>query len=481
MQNGVCSNYREDRMQQASRAQIGVIGLAVMGANLARNFESKGFTTAVYNRTGSVTDAFLSDFPGNFIASKSLEDFVASLERPRKVLVMVKAGAPVDKVIETIVPLLEEGDIILDGGNSHFDDTARRVVLCGEKGVHFLGVGVSGGEEGALLGPSIMPGGDREAWSQVAPLLEAVAAKAGGPCTTYIGPEGAGHFVKMVHNGIEYADMQLIAESYELLKELGSAQPDHLAEIFAEWNQGPLQSFLIEITSDIFRKKDEDGAGYLVDKVLDKAGQKGTGRWTVQSALEFGVVVSVIDAAVTARSLSARKDLRKEIAKLFEAPGKKAVELSELKGTVHDALLAAKIISYHQGMDLIYEVSRERSWGIDLSETARIWKGGCIIRARMLDEIQGAFSQSKSSPLGLLDGPLGRTVSEKVGALRECVIQGVRNGIALPAFSAALSYFDSVRASDLPQNLTQAQRDYFGAHTYERKDKEGTFHSEWSQ
>jgi 6-phosphogluconate dehydrogenase len=465
------------------KAAIGIIGLAVMGANLARNFERNGFKTAVYNRTQTVTEGFIANFSGNFLPAYTLEDFVASLERPRKLLVMVQAGEAVDKVIETLVPLLEQGDVILDGGNSHFDDTARRVTRCQKSGIDFLGVGVSGGEEGALWGPSIMPGGSKTTWSAVAPLLEAIAAKADGPCVTYIGPEGSGHFVKMVHNGIEYADMQLIAESYDVLRRVGGYQPAELAQLYQKWNEGPLQSFLIEITSDIFKKKDDNGSGYLIDKILDKAGQKGTGKWTVQCALDFGAVISVIDAAVIARTLSSQKDQRVAFAPLLGtttvSATRKQLDKKTLEQCVHDALLVAKIISYAQGMNLIAKASVERIWDLNLSEIARIWKGGCIIRAKMLDDIQIAY-QKPNPALGLLGTPLGRVVVEKIESLRTTVTEAIGNGVPVPALSAALAYFESVRTVSLPQNLTQAQRDYFGAHTYERTDRPGSFHSEWA-
>ncbi len=467
------------------KADIGVIGLAVMGANLARNFERNGYRVAVYNRTTSVTDEFMKEFGsenhGGFVGTETLEGFVSALESPRRILIMVKAGDPVDKVITSLLPLLAQGDIIMDGGNSHFEDTARRVSQCESEGIGFMGVGVSGGEEGALWGPSIMPGGTTESWRAIEPLLKAIAAKADGPCVTFIGPEGSGHFVKMVHNGIEYADMQLIAESYDVLRQICLLEPPHLGELYERWNQGPLQSFLIEITSKIFKKHDELADGYLVNKVLDKAEQKGTGKWTAQCALDQGVVVSVIDAAVTGRILSSQKELRVENAALFprEISAKDATTHDPLIEAVHDALLVAKIISYAQGMELIATVSRTRKWNLSLSEIARIWKGGCIIRARMLNEIQAEFARPRKEHETLLSGALGQVVKQKVGALRQVVSKAVSIGIPVPALSAALAYFDSVRSPELPQNLTQAQRDFFGAHTYHRTDREGVFHSSW--
>jgi 6-phosphogluconate dehydrogenase len=468
-----------------TKAAVGVIGLAVMGANLARNFERNGYRVAVYNRTTSVTDDFMKEFGsgnhGGFVGTDTLEGFVSSLESPRRILVMVKAGDPVDKVVESLLPLLATGDIIMDGGNSHFEDTARRVAQCESKGIGFMGVGVSGGEEGALWGPSIMPGGTVESWKAIEPLMKAIAAKADGPCVTFIGPQGSGHFVKMVHNGIEYADMQLIAESYDVLRRVCHLEPPKLADLYERWNQGPLQSFLIEITSKIFKKHDELADGYLVDKVLDKAEQKGTGKWTAQCALDQGVVVSVIDAAVTGRILSSLKDQRVANATVFpgEISGKDESVSGSLLEAVHDALLVAKIISYAQGMELIATVSRTRNWNLSLSEIARIWKGGCIIRARMLDEIQAEFARPRKEHETLLSGALGQVVMEKVGALRQVVSKAVSTGIPVPALSAALAYFDSIRTPYLPQNLTQAQRDFFGAHTYHRTDREGVFHSSW--
>jgi 6-phosphogluconate dehydrogenase len=462
--------------------QVGMIGLAVMGSNLAQNIERNGYSVAVYNRSGDVTDQFMQKVKGkNFVASHSLEDFVKSMASPRQIFIMVKAGAPVDAVIESLVPLLSAGDIIIDGGNSYFPDTVRREKRCKEANLNFMGIGISGGEEGALMGASLMPGGPKDAWRIVAPLLEKISAKAPEPCTAYIGPDGAGHFVKMVHNGIEYGDMQLIAEAYDILRRVVGCKPQELAEIFGRWNQGVLSSFLIEITAAIFKKK--DGADYLVDKILDSAGQKGTGRWTAQVALDLGVAIPALAAAVDARILSSLKTERIKASKQFNGPAVKPFSGDREKfiQAVHDALYCSKIMSYAQGMALLSAASKEWKWDLKLHEIASLWKGGCIIRARFLDEIRKAFEGNPGLANLILDPAMHKEVQRTAQNLRSVVATASEFGVPTLAFAASLAYFDSYRTADLPQNLTQAQRDYFGAHTYERLDKPGVFHSEWQE
>lgn len=467
-----------------NKPNVGVIGLAVMGSNLARNIESRGIPVAVYNRSRSVTEKFESDFiveDSKFIASYELEEFVQSMEAPRQIFIMIKAGAAVDTIIDQLIPLLEKGDIIIDGGNTYFKDTIRREKKLQEVGLNFLGIGISGGEEGALKGPSLMPGGPKEAWKIVAPLLEKIAAVADEPCTNYVGPDGAGHFVKMVHNGIEYGDMQLIAEAYDVLKRIGGYTPEELQEIFAAWNNGPLSSYLIEITAKIFEKRDEDGSSFLVDKILDKAGQKGTGTWTAQIALELGIAIPTISAAVDARILSSIKEQRLEASREFEElKSKEGLEKSkQFVSDVHDALYASKIMSYAQGMALIAAASKEWNWDLKLDEIAAMWKGGCIIRARFLDEIRRAFEGQPNLKNLISDPFMKEELTRCVPSLRRIVGTAAEHGIPALALGASLSYFDSFRTVDLPQNLTQAQRDFFGAHTYERKDRDGVFHTEW--
>jgi 6-phosphogluconate dehydrogenase len=467
-----------------NKPNVGVIGLAVMGSNLARNIESRGIPVAVYNRSRSVTEKFESDFiveDSKFIASYELEEFVQSMEAPRQIFIMIKAGAAVDTIIDQLIPLLEKGDIIIDGGNTYFKDTIRREKKLKEVGLNFLGIGISGGEEGALKGPSLMPGGPKEAWKIVAPLLEKIAAVADEPCTNYVGPDGAGHFVKMVHNGIEYGDMQLIAEAYDVLKRIGGYTPEELQEIFAAWNNGPLSSYLIEITAKIFEKRDEDGSSFLVDKILDKAGQKGTGTWTAQIALELGIAIPTISAAVDARILSSIKEQRLEASREFEElKSKEGLEKSkQFVSDVHDALYASKIMSYAQGMALIAAASKEWNWDLKLDEIAAMWKGGCIIRARFLDEIRRAFEGQPNLKNLISDPFMKEELTRCVPSLRRIVGTAAEHGIPALALGASLSYFDSFRTVDLPQNLTQAQRDFFGAHTYERKDRDGVFHTEW--
>jgi 6-phosphogluconate dehydrogenase len=463
---------------------FGVIGLAVMGENLALNVERNGFPIAVYNRSREKTDAFMATRAvGKQVkAAYSLEEFVASLERPRKILIMVKAGAPVDATIEQLKPLLDEGDILIDGGNSLFTDTERRARALEAEKFTFIGMGVSGGEEGALNGPSLMPGGTKAAYDYLAPILTKIAAQVDdGPCVTYIGPGGAGHYVKMVHNGIEYGDMQLIAEAYDLLKSVVGLSAAQLHEVFAEWNTTPeLNSYLIEITADVFKKVDVDTGLPLVDLIIDAAGQKGTGRWTVADALEVGVAIPTIIAAVTARIMSSYKSERMEAAQVLTGPASKFDgDVQTFINQVRDALYCSKMCSYAQGMALLSKASQTYGFELDLGECARIWKGGCIIRAGFLNKIKHAFDENPALPNLLLAPEFKQTILDKQGAWREVVATAAKVGIAVPAFSASLDYFDSYRRDRLPQNLTQAQRDYFGAHTYERIDKAGAFHTEW--
>lgn len=464
---------------------FGVIGLAVMGENIALNVERNGFPIAVYNRSPERTDAFMANRAQgkNVVAAYSLEDFVAALERPRRILVMVKAGKPVDAVIEQLKPLLDPEDMIIDGGNSLYEDTERRVKDLESSGLSFIGMGVSGGEEGALNGPSMMPGGTRAAYEAIEPIVTKIAAQVDdGPCVTYIGPGGSGHYVKMVHNGIEYGDMQLIAEAYDLMKNVLGLDHKQLHEVFSEWNTTEeLDSFLIEITADIFTKMDDTGKA-LVELILDKAGQKGTGRWTVINALEVAVSIPTITAAVNARIMSGIKDERMIAAKQIEGPTASFDGNAQaFIGKIRDALYCSKICSYAQGMALLSKASELFEYDLDLGETARIWKGGCIIRARFLNKIKKAFDEDPKLPNLLLAPEFKQTILDRQTAWREVIAMAAQFGIPVPAFSASLDYFDSYRRDRLPQNLTQAQRDYFGAHTYERIDKAGVFHTEWMQ
>jgi len=469
-------------------ADIGLIGLAVMGENLVLNMESRGFTVAVYNRTTSVMEKFIEGRGKgkNFVGAKTLEEFVASLKRPRKAQIMVKAGAPVDAVIDQLVPLLEPGDIIIDGGNSLWTDTQRREKALKEKGIHFFGVGVSGGEEGALKGPSIMPGGSREGWEALAPIYQKIAAVAEGePCCRHMGPDGAGHYVKMVHNGIEYGDMQLICEAYAILKSTINPTAEELHQIFGEWNKGELNSFLIEITTNIFAKKDPETGKALVDVILDKAGQKGTGKWTVGHAVEMGVPLSVIASAVEARILSSMKDERVAASKELQAPTPKPFtgDRAKLIEAVRDALYASKIVSYAQGFVQLGKASELYNWSLNFGDIASIWRGGCIIRAHFLNHITEAY-RTNPGLKNLMLAPFFRDILNRTQSnWRVAVSTAIEQGVAVPAFSAALSYFDSYRSERLPANLLQAQRDYFGAHTYERVDKPAGefFHTEWFQ
>jgi 6-phosphogluconate dehydrogenase len=469
-----------------TQQSFGLIGLAVMGENLALNVERNGFPISVYNRTSAVTQKFMETRAKgkNFHAAYSIEDFVKSLERPRKILIMVKAGAPVDAVIAQLKPLLEPGDMIIDGGNSLYKDTERRTKELEDANFGFVGMGVSGGEEGALNGPSLMPGGTETAYGELAPILNKIAAQVDdGACVTYIGPGGAGHYVKMVHNGIEYGDMQLIAEAYDLLKNTLGLDHQQLHEVFTEWNTtDELNSFLIEITADIFKFIDPDTNLPLVDVIQDAAGQKGTGRWTVESAFELAVPIPTMTAAVNARVVSFYKQERVAASKELTGPtGKYEGDTQDFINKIRDALYCSKICSYAQGMELLGKASKQLNYNLSLSECARIWKGGCIIRAGFLDKIKTAFMENPDLPNLLLAPEFKQTILDRQDAWREVLAVSTKLGIAVPAFSASLSYFDSYRRDRLPQNLTQAQRDYFGAHTYERSDKPGTFHTEWTQ
>ena len=464
-----------------------------MGQNLVLNVESRGFQVSVYNRTTSVTDEFIAGNPGkNLVGTKTLEEFVASIERPRKIMMLVqsKAGADpsdrdaVDAVINQVVPLMEEGDLLIDGGNTYFIHTERRSKELAEKGLLYIGTGVSGGEEGARKGPAIMPGGPTESWEIIQPIFESIAAKVNGdPCVTHIGQGGAGHYVKMVHNGIEYGDMQLICEAYQIFKTAGIST-EEMAEIFDEWNRGDLESYLIQITSKIFTIRDEETGEPLVEQILDRAGQKGTGRWTVMSSAENAVVISTINAAVEARILSALRDQRLAAADQFAGPTPHIdLPKEELVAKVHDALYASKIISYAQGLDLIKKVGEAHDWDLNLGGIARIWRGGCIIRARFLNRITEAYERNADLTNLMLDPFFKDILNANQANWREIVALGVTQGIPVPAFSASLGYYDSYRSARLPANLLQAQRDFFGAHTYERLDKpEGEFfHTDWPE
>ncbi len=464
---------------------IGVMGLAVMGSNLALNMADTGYKVALFNRTYSVGEKVMAENPhDNLTLYKEMEDFVNSLEKPRKIIIMVKAGKPVDLVIDSLLPLLEQGDIIMDGGNSYFKDTIRRHSYINEKGFRYLGVGISGGEEGARFGPSIMPGGDAEAYSHVEDILVDISAKAyGDPCVTYIGDDGAGHFVKMVHNGIEYADMQLIAESYSLLKHVGGLSNKELAETFTQWNEGELDSYLIEITSEIFKVIDEETDKHLVDLILDKAEQKGTGKWTAEEALETGTDASLLTSAVFARFMSAHKEERVHASVKLHFNG----ETTEIDNTqtfieeVRQALYASKIIAYAQGFDLMKRAAKAYNWRLDYGEIAKIFREGCIIRAKFLDRITDAYELDKDLPNLLLDHAFSQIIEAYQPTLRKVAAMAIMNGVSIPAFTSAISYFDAYRTANSSANLIQAQRDFFGAHTFERIDKEGAFHHQWSE
>jgi 6-phosphogluconate dehydrogenase len=468
----------------ANQCDIGLIGLAVMGENLVLNMASKGFSVAVFNRTAEVTDKFAAGrAKGKSIQpTRTMEEFVGALKRPRKAMIMVKAGAPVDAVIGQLAPLLEKGDVIVDGGNSLFTDTQRRCKDLEGRGIHFVGCGVSGGEEGALKGPSLMPGGPRESWEIIAPIFRKIAAQVDGePCCRYMGPDGAGHYVKMVHNGIEYGDMQLICEAYAIVKDVLGMKAPELADIFTEWNKGDLDSYLIEITSQIFRKTDPETGKPLVDVILDKAGQKGTGMWTLQSAIAQSVVISTINAAVEARVISSRKDERVASSKILPQPKPKKFEgdRKQLIDAVRDALYASKIVSYAQGMELLGAASHQYKWNLNFGDIATIWRGGCIIRAKFLNRIVEAYQRDSDLHNLLLDSHFTDIIAKTQDNWRVAVATATQHGVPVPAFSASLAYFDSYRSARLPSNLLQAQRDFFGAHTYERVDKPGVFHTEW--
>ncbi|MDM8151065.1 NADP-dependent phosphogluconate dehydrogenase [Priestia megaterium] len=466
------------------KQQIGVIGLAVMGKNLALNIESRGYSVSVYNRSPEKTEEFLkTEAEGkNFAGAYSVEEFINSLEKPRKILLMVKAGAATDATIDSLKPYLEKGDILIDGGNTFFQDTIRRNKELEELGIHFIGTGVSGGEEGALKGPSIMPGGQKEAYELVKPILTAISAKVeGDDCCTYIGPNGAGHYVKMVHNGIEYGDMQLICEAYFIMKNVLGLETDELHEVFAEWNKGELDSYLIEITADIFTKKDEETGKALVDVILDTAGQKGTGKWTSQSALDLGVPLPIITESVFARFISAMKEERVKASKVLNGPNAAAFEgdKTELVEAIRKALYMSKICSYAQGFAQMKAASEEYDWNLQYGDIAMIFRGGCIIRAQFLQKIKEAYDRDADLTNLLLDPYFKDIVEGYQSALREVISIAVKQGIPVPSFSSALAYYDSYRTETLPANLLQAQRDYFGAHTYQRVDKDGVFHTEW--
>jgi 6-phosphogluconate dehydrogenase len=468
---------------QAS-AQIGVTGLAVMGRNLARNFARHGYTVALHNRTAARTRALVEEFgdEGSFVPTESAEEFVAALEKPRRLMIMVKAGDPTDAVIEEFAPLLEPGDMIIDGGNAHFLDTRRREKALRERGIHFVGSGVSGGEEGALHGPSVMPGGSAESYAVLGPMLEAISAKVDGePCCTHIGTDGAGHFVKMVHNGIEYADMQLIAEAYDLIRRGTGKSPAEIADVFAEWNRGELESYLIEITAEVLRQVDAATGKPLVDVIVDQAGAKGTGAWTVQTALDLGVPVSGIAEATFARSLSSHPEQR-EVSRSLPGPVE-SLTVDDADAFIEDvrlALFASKIVAYSQGFDEIRAGAAQYGWDIDLGAVSKIWRAGCIIRAQFLNRIADAYAVTPDLAV-LLSAPYFVEALERAqGSWRRIVATAATGGIPSPAFSSSLAYYDGLRAERLPAALIQAQRDFFGAHTYKRVDRPGTFHTLWS-
>ncbi|WP_033791524.1 NADP-dependent phosphogluconate dehydrogenase [Pantoea septica] len=466
-----------------SKQQIGVVGMAVMGRNLALNIESRGYTVSIFNRSREKTDEVIAENEGKKLAPYyTIEEFVESLEKPRRILLMVQAGEATDKTIASLTPHLDKGDILIDGGNTFYKDTIRRNKELSDQGFNFIGTGVSGGEEGALKGPSIMPGGQKEAYELVAPILDKIAARAedGEACVTYIGPDGAGHYVKMVHNGIEYGDMQLIAEAYALLKGALGLSNEELAKTFTEWNNGELSSYLIDITKDIFTKKDEEG-NYLVDVILDEAANKGTGKWTSQSSLDLGEPLSLITESVFARYLSSLKTQRVAASKVLSGPQAQAFtgDKAEFVEKVRRALYLGKIVSYAQGFSQLRAASEQYNWDLHYGEIAKIFRAGCIIRAQFLQKITDAYAEN-ANIANLLLAPYFKNIADEYQqALRDVVAYAVQNGIPTPTFSAAIAYYDSYRSEVLPANLIQAQRDYFGAHTYKRIDKEGVFHTEW--
>lgn len=466
-----------------STQQIGVIGLAVMGKNLAFNIAEHGYTVSVYNRSSEKTKELLNESVfSNLIGTFSLEEFVQSLETPRRIILMIKAGKPIDDTIGQLLPYLSKGDILIDGGNSFYQDTIRRNIELKAMGFHFIGTGISGGEEGARKGPAIMPGGDLEAYKLIEPILNDISAKVNGePCCTYIGENGSGHFVKMVHNGIEYADMELICEAYFIMKKLFHLTAPEFHEIFAEWNQGELNSYLIEITSDIFTKKDSETGNYVVDMILDKAGQKGTGKWTSQVSLDLGIAIPTITEAVFQRSLSSAKEERIAASTLlsFNAPKIEISNKKEFIESIRRALYASKICSYAQGFSLLREASKQNQWSLKLGEISKIFRGGCIIRAQFLNKIKDAYDKDPELTNLLLDDYFKNIIEQYQQDWRKVVATAIEAGIPAPGFTSALSYFDGYRCAELPMNLLQAQRDYFGAHTYERTDKEGIYHTQW--
>jgi 6-phosphogluconate dehydrogenase len=468
------------------QCDIGLIGLAVMGENLALNIESRGYSVAVFNRTTSKVDDFINGRAKGkqFVGCHSPQELVKKLAKPRKIMMMVKAGRPVDELIDELIPLLEKGDILIDGGNSHFADTERRTMYVESKGLLYIGTGVSGGEEGALKGPSIMPGGSPDAWPAVKPIFQAISAKVGPkgniPCCEWVGPRGAGHYVKMVHNGIEYGDMQLICEAYFMMREALGLSNDELYDVFSEWNRGELDSYLIEITRDIFSVKDEGGKDYLVDKIMDKAGAKGTGKWMSQLALDLGVPSTLVTEAVYARCLSAMKDARVRASKVLKGPAARYTgDKREFIEQIRHALYASKIVSYAQGYVQMQAAAVEHDWPLNFGDIALLWRGGCIIRAVFLDRIKEAFDADPQLENLLLAPYFTRAVADAQDAWRHVLAIAATLGIPVPAFATALAYYDGYRRARLPANLLQAQRDYFGAHTYERVDKPGVFHTDW--
>ncbi|SEM67596.1 6-phosphogluconate dehydrogenase [Ligilactobacillus sp. WC1T17] len=468
------------------KPQIGVVGMAVMGKNLALNIESRGYTVAIFNRSGWKTEKVVADHPDKkLVPSYTIEDFVNSLEKPRRIILMVKAGAPTDATIAKLMPFLDKGDVLIDGGNTFFEDTVRRNKELDNSGINFIGMGVSGGEKGALEGPSLMPGGQKEAYDLVAPILNKIAAKAedGEACVTYIGPNGAGHYVKMVHNGIEYGDMELISESYNLLRNLLGLSVKEIADIFHEWKDGELDSYLIDITADILTRKDDEGTDNpIVDMILDRAGNKGTGKWSSQSALELGVPQSLITESVYSRYISALKDERVAASKVLQKPAEVKLSADEKKNLVEkirQALYFSKIMSYAQGFEQMRVASEHYDWNLNYGDLAKIWREGCIIRAQFLQKITDAFSNKPELKNLLLDPYFTEVTAKYQAAVREVAALAIRAGVPCPGFTSAITYYDQYRSEVLPANLIQAQRDYFGAHTYERTDKEGMFHYEW--
>ncbi|AOF49324.1 NADP-dependent phosphogluconate dehydrogenase [Tetragenococcus halophilus] len=468
-----------------AKQEVGVVGMAVMGKNLALNIESRGYSVALYNRTGSKTEAVVEENSDkNLKATYSVEEFVNAIEKPRRIVLMVKAGKGTDATIQSLLPHLDQGDVLIDGGNTFFENTMRRNAELADSGINFIGTGVSGGEEGALKGPSIMPGGQKEAYDLVAPILEKIAAKAedGTPCVTYIGPNGAGHYVKMVHNGIEYGDMQLIAESYDLMKNVLGLSVDEMADIFSEWNQGELDSYLIEITADILTRKDDQGSDQpIVDMILDSAGNKGTGKWTSQSSLDLGVPLPLITESVFARYISAFKQERVQASEILQKTPEYSFtgDKKELLEKIRQALYFSKIMSYAQGFAQLRAASDEYDWNLPFGEIAKIWRAGCIIRAQFLQKITDAYDTNPDIDNLLLDDYFKEIAEKYQQAVRDVIGVAVQAGVPVPTFSSAIAYFDSYRAKRLPANLIQAQRDFFGAHTYERVDKEGIFHYSW--